>query len=546
MTETVWVVGHQNPDTDSICSAIAYAALRRLTDLPGATPARLGPLWAETSAALARCGVESPPLLTDVRQRVGDVMNPAVVTIGQDATLYEAGRIMRDERKRLLPVVDERRRLCGLLTVDDIAGRYLDDMAVEPAHRVPISLAHYLRILGGTLLVGSPDRHFAGRIWLGTVQVPTIAELTAPGDLVIVGDRENAQEAALRAGADCLIVVGGQAVSQAVLMLAAERGATVIGSPHDTYATARLLNLSLPVAEFMREPGATAAPDDLVTDLAATLVGPGAPILPVVDDEGVVLGIVSRGDLLRGRRKRVILVDHNHRSQAVEGLEEAELLGVIDHHNLGDLHTAAPIRFVLEPVGCTATIIIEHYVLAGLMPEPSIAGLLLAAIISDTLLFTSPTTTERDRIAARILGEGSGLEVEAFAHELFAARSDFSATTPRELVANNLKTYTFGGASLAIGQAEALSTGYFMEHKAEFVGELGRLKAEGGYDHALFLVTDILHSNSTMLYPGEAERRLVQRAFDPGQIGADSAELPGVVSRKQQVIPPLARALDRR
>ncbi|MFN8513464.1 MAG: CBS domain-containing protein [Chloroflexia bacterium] len=186
MTETVWVVGHQNPDTDSICSAIAYAALRRLTDLPGATPARLGPLWAETSAALARCGVESPPLLTDVRQRVGDVMNPAVVTIGQDATLYEAGRIMRDERKRLLPVVDERRRLCGLLTVDDIAGRYLDDMAVEPAHRVPISLAHYLRILGGTLLVGSPDRHFAGDLARDGAGADDRG-VDGTGDLVIVG-----------------------------------------------------------------------------------------------------------------------------------------------------------------------------------------------------------------------------------------------------------------------------------------------------------------------------------------------------------------------
>jgi manganese-dependent inorganic pyrophosphatase len=430
--------------------------------------------------------------------------------------------------------------------VDDIAGRYLDDMAVEPARRMPISLTNYLRILGGTLLVGSPERQFAGRIWLGTVQAPTLAELTAPGDLVIVGDRENAQEAALLAGADCLIVVGGQAVSDEILALAAVRGATVIGSPHDTYATARLLNLSLPVAEFMREPEQTAAPDDLAADLAAILVGPGTRTLPVVDDDGRVCGIVSRVDLLRGRRKQVILVDHNQRSQAVEGLEEAELLGVIDHHNLGDLHTAAPIRFILEPVGCTATIIAEHYALANLVPEPSIAGLLLAAIISDTLLFTSPTTTARDRTAAETLSSLAGLAIEPFAHELFAARSDFSATTPRELVANNLKTYAFGGTTLAIGQAETLATGYFAEHKAAFIGELARLKAEGGFDHALFLVTDILHSNSTVLYPGDAERRLVQRAFGPGQIGPDSADLPGVVSRKQQVVPPIARALDRR
>lgn len=543
MTETVWVVGHQNPDTDSVCSAIGYAALRRATDLPGATPARLGPLWAETVFALERCGVASPPLLADVRQRVADVMNPEVVTIGRDATLYEAGRLIREARKRLLPVVDDDGRLCGLLTIDDIAGRYLDDMALEAARRAPVALGRYLRVLGGALLAGSAERRFDGRIWLGTGRAATLAGLVQPGDLAIVGDRDHAQRAALEAGAACLIVVGGGAVPAATLALAAARGAAVIASPHDTYATARLLNLSLPVAEFMREAEQTVAPDDLASDVAVALVGPGTRALPVVEDDGRVLGIVSRSDLLRGRRKRVILVDHNQRSQAVGGLEEADLLGVLDHHNLGDLHTAEPILFVLEPVGCTATIVAELYGRAGIAPEPPIAGLLLAAIISDTLLFTSPTTTARDRAAAGGLAARAGLAIEPFARDLFAARSDFSGVTPGELVANNLKTYRFGGASLAIGQAETLATGYFAEHRAAFVAELARLKGAGGHDHALFLVTDILSGGSTVFYPGPAERRLVQEAFDPPAAGPDAADLPGVVSRKKQVIPALARAL---
>lgn len=548
MTDTVWVVGHQNPDTDSVCSAIAYAALRRATDLPGATPARLGPLWTETAFALERCGVPAPALLTDVRRRVADVMNPAIVTIEHDATLFEAARLMREERKRLLPVVDERGRLRGVVTVDDLANRYLDDMAVYPAEdgHAPVALDRFLRILGGERLAGTVAGPFRGRVWISSSRAETLRERVRPGDLVIVGDREDAQLAALDAGATCLVVVGGAPVGERVRALAAGRGAAVIGSPHDTYATARLLNLSLPVSEVMRPPAATVDPDDLAAEVAGALLGPGTRALPVVDEDGHIRGVLSRSDLLRGRRKRVILVDHNHRSQAVDGLEEAELLGVIDHHNLGDLRTAEPIVFILEPVGCTATIVAEHYRLAGLTPEAPIAGLLLAAIISDTLLFTSPTTTPRDRAAAGSLAPLAGLQVEAFAHDLFAARSDFSALTPRELVANNLKTYEFGGARLAIGQAETLATDYFLDHKAAFVAELERLKAEDGYDYALFLATDILHGRSTALYPGPAERRLVATAFAPATSGPDAADLPGVVSRKKQIVPPLARALDKR
>ena len=541
--DTVWVVGHQNPDTDSICSAIAYAALRRALDLPGATPARLGPVGTEAAAALARRDLPAPALLTDVRQRVADVMNPSFVTVGHDATLYEAGQLMREARKRLLPVVDEGERLRGILTVDDMADRYLGEMTVEAAHRVPIALDRYLRILGGQLLTGELGREFAGRIWIGSTQVATLLHEVAPGDLVIVGDRENAHEAALRAGAACLIVVAGRAPTGAILALARERGATLIVSPHDIYATARLLNLSLPVSEIMRPGGPTIDPDDLAADASGALLGPGTRAVPVVDEDGRVQGILSRTDLLRGRRKRVILVDHNHRSQAVDGLDEAELLGVIDHHNLGDLRTAEPIPFILEPVGCTATIIAEHYALAGIEPEPPIAGLLLAAIISDTLLFTSPTTTGRDRVAADRLAALARLETEAFARELFEARSDFRGTTPRDLLLGNLKAYEFGGASLAIGQAETLSTAYFDERDAEFVTEMERLKAEGPYDYALFLATDILRGSSVAIYPGPPERRLVVGAFAPADAGTNRAKLPGVVSRKKQVVPALARVL---
>jgi manganese-dependent inorganic pyrophosphatase len=544
----VYVVGHRNPDTDSVCSAIAYAAFRRATDLPGAVPARLGPLWAETICALERCGVEPPVLIADVHRRVADVMNHDVLTVREDHTLYEAARLMREGRKGLLPVVDERDRLLGVITVDDIAARYLDDLMVVPTIHAPVALDRFLRILGGELVVGEAGGGFTGRVWISSSRAETLRARIAPGDLVIVGDREEAQIAALEGGSACLIVTGETPPAEPVRALARERGATVITSPHDTYATARLLNLSLPVTEVMRQPGRTVDPDDLAADTASLLLNAPGRALAVVDEDGRVRGTVSRSDLLRGGRKRVILVDHNQRAQAVEGIDEADLLGVIDHHNLGDLRTAEPIAFFLEPVGCTATIILEHYGRAGLTPPRPIAGLLLAAIISDTLLLTSPTTTARDRAAVAALGPLAGLDPAEFARDLFRARSDFSATTPRDLILGNLKDYEFGGATLAIGQAETLTTDYFLAHQAQFVADLARLKAERGYDHALFLVTDILHGDSLALYPGPTERRLVMAAFGLAEAGAgaDSAALPGVVSRKKQVIPPLARALDRR
>lgn len=538
----VYVLGHQNPDTDSICSAIAYAALRRATDLPGAIPARLGPLWAETEYALERFGVPAPMLLTDVRQRVSDVMMAQAVTIRESASLYEAATLMRDARVHLVPVVDGNERLLGVLSVDDIAARYLDDALVETERHRAMPFERYVRALGGELLQGDATRGGAGRIAIAAMSAAALGARVGPGDTVIVGNRADAQEAALRAGAACLIVVGDEPVSDRVLALASERQVIVLRSPYDSYGTARLLSLSLPVAEVMRAPGATLDPDDLASDVASTLLTAGRRALIVVNDARRVVGIVSRSDILRGRRKQVLLVDHNQRSQAVAGIDEADLLGVVDHHNLGDLRTAEPIHFTLEPVGSTATIVSELFARASLAPDVPIAGLLAAAIISDTLQLTSPTTTPRDEAALGLMAARAGIEPAELARELFRARSDFNATTPRALLAGNLKSYQFGDARLAIGQAETLDTAYFLARQEEFRAELERVKAEG-VDYAFFLVTDIVHGASVVFYPGQLERRLLVKAFGLAEAGEEATTLPGVVSRKKQVVPPLARAL---
>lgn len=545
--DLVYVIGHRNPDTDSICSAIAYAALRRATDLPGAIPARLGPIWAETAYALERSGIAAPPLIEDVCQRVSDVMNHDVITVREDDTLHGAARLMREGKKGLLPVVDAERHLRGVITVDDIAARYLDDLLVVPTIHAPVALAGFLAILGGEVLVGDPGRSFAGEVWISSSRSETLRTRVGAGDLVIVGDLEDAQLAAIERACAGLIIIGGTPPSPTVLARAREHDALIATSPHDTYATARLLSLSLPVGEVMRQPAHTLDRDDLATETAKPLMKASGRALVVVDEERRVCGTLSRSDILRGRRKRVILVDHNQHAQAVEGIDEAELLGVLDHHNLGDLRTTEPIPFILEPVGCTATLILDHYDRAGLTPPAPIAVLLLAAIISDTLMLTSPTTTARDKAAVARLGPLAALDPEEFARELFRARSDFRASTPREIIQGNLKEYEFGGETLAIGQAETLVTEYFNANQDALVAELARLKAERNYGYLIFLVTDILRGDSLALYPENGESGLLARAFglDARAVAPNAAPLPGIVSRKKQIVPPLARVLER-
>lgn len=545
--DLVYVIGHRNPDTDSICSAIAYAAFRRATDLPGAIPVRLGPVWAEAAYALERGGVEAPLLIDDVLQRVSDAMNREAITVREDQTLHDAARLMREGKTDLLPVVDAERHLRGLITVDDIAARYLDDLMVVPTIHAPVVLAGFLSILGGAVLVGDPGRSFAGRVWISSSRAEILRTRVEVGDLVIIGDLEDAQIAAIEGQCAGLIVTGETPPSATVLALARRHNALIITSPHDTYATARLLSLSLPVGEVMRQPTHTVDRDDLATETAGPLLEASGRALVVVDEERRVCGTLSRSDILRGGRKRVILVDHNQRAQAVEGIDEADLLGVLDHHNLGDLRSTEPISFILEPVGSTATLILDHYDRAGLTPPAQIALLLLAAIISDTLLLTSPTTTTRDHAAVDRLSSLAALDAQEFARELFRARSDFSATTPREIILGNLKDYEFGGETLAIGQAETLATEYFTENQAMFVAELARLKAERNYNYIIFLVTDILAGDSLALYPDTDEVGLITRTFglETSAIPPHAAPLPGVVSRKKQIIPPLARALER-
>lgn len=536
----VYVVGHKNPDTDAIVSAIGYADLKRRTGNPNVVAARLGDLWAETRYLLERFGLPAPVLLTDVYARVRDVMNPEPRFLTSEATVRDAGQVMRD--KRIVPIVDADTRLLGVVTLDDVAARYLREMDLAGGMQSRISFESMVRTLDGSLLAGEARGDWQGRVWVGAMRAETMGELVRPGDLVVVGDRPDAQRTAIERGAGCLVLVGSAIPDGDVLEMASGTGARVIVTRHDSYRVTRLLNLSIPLSEIMQREVPTIEVDDLATEASEALRSRGAIALPVVDEHRRLVGILARSDLLASHGKGVILVDHNHSAQSVEGLEQAHLLEVIDHHNLGDLHTPEPIYMKLEPVGSTSTIVAELFQEAGERPDPPVAGLLAGGIVSDTLLFRSPTCTDRDRAAAGWLGSIARVDLDGLAQHMFRANSDYEHTTPAKIFASNLKVYEWGGKKVGIGQAETVEIDYFKQHQDEFCAEMSRQKLEQGWQYAFFLATDILARGSIMLLIGEEERMLAERAFNVApQDGC--VDLPGVVSRKKQVVPPLVREL---
>ncbi len=540
MSTPIYVVGHKNPDTDSIAAAMGYAEYKRQTGAENVQPARLGEPSAETSYLLERFKLPAPTLLTDVYTRVRDVMNAEPQYLPQTATMRDAGLVIGD--KRIVPVVDAQCRLVGVVTLDDVAARYLQEMDLARGVQNRISYESILRTLDGELLAGEPRGEWQGRVWVAAMQAQTMAPLVRAGDMVVVGDRADAQLAALDACVSCLVLVGDAVPPPEVLERARSCGARLIRTPHDSYRITRLLNLSIPLSEIMRRDMPTAEQDDMAIEAEEALATRGTIALPVVDEDRRLVGILSRADLLRGRGKRVILVDHNHSTQAVEGLEQAQLLEVIDHHNLGDLHTPEPIYMKLEPVGSTSTIVAEMFRSAGLAPAPALAGLLAGGIVSDTLLFRSPTCTPRDKTAAAWLADLSSINLEELAQGMFRSNSNYEHTTPAQLLGANLKVYEWGGKKVGIGQAETVNIEYFQQKQEEFLTAMRALKAAESWQYALFLATDILAQSSMLLLPDDEERVLAIRAFG-GDAQDSCLHLPGVVSRKKQVVPPLAREL---
>ena len=531
MEKTVLVIGHRNPDTDSVCSAIAYAYLKQQLGL-NAVPARAGKINPETQFVLEHFGIPVPKLVDDLYPRLSDIRLAQPPTVGPDASLRDVGRLfVEHEGLKSVPVLDQENNIVGIITVGDLAKRYYNELSIQDLDDGETDYRSIVHTLDGQLICGDLTHTFNGKIKIGASEPENLSTAIKNGDLVIIGDRVEAQLAVLEAGAAGLILTRDTEITPIVLQTALRYKAVVISTPYDTYTTARLINQSIQVRLVMTKNLVTLKTTDLLSDVREKMLAAKFVSYPVLE----------RGKYVVPDRQEVILVDHNERSQAVEGIEEAHLLEIIDHHRLGGLTTGAPIFIRQEPVGSTATIVANLTWHRGIELTPALAGILFAAIVSDTLYFRSPTATLFDQDTAKRLVEQAGIkDAEAFAMEVLRHGSAIGTMPVQDIVRNDIKEFDFGEHRITVSQINIMDRQQALERLGELQKALNEFRKQEGYDLSLLMVTDILGEATDLLAAGSPQTQLVH-AF--GEAAAEGCyHLPGVLSRKKQIIPPLTEA----
>ncbi len=536
MTTRVHVVGHRNPDTDSIASAIGYAELKRLVDPDTEyVAARLGPANPQTSWALERSGAPTPGLLRHIFLRVSDVMRREFPVANHEESVRVAGRMMADAGLDLLPVIDDEGALAGVLTERALARRYVRESQETSRLEAPTTVQTIARTLDGTLLTKVEHTAF-GRVWVLAMDVGSLLRDVAEGDVAVVGDRPDAQRRAIETDVAVLVLSNAARPDDELLALAEEHQTSVITTPLDSYVAGRMITLAAPCRALIETEPLTARVDDLVSDILEAVKDVSYRAAVAIDGARRPIGLVTRADLVDPRPRRVILVDHAEQAQSVPGVEQAEIVEILDHHHIGSIETKLPVVATFDPVGSTATLVTERFRAAGHQPTPETAMMLLAAVLSDTVILNSPTTTQRDRVVIDGLGEQLGVDPLEFGREMFASSSDVSDVAPAELVSRDAKSYELaGGQSIRIAQIEVVG-----DTGAPRLQELRKAVDEAcdGDDLRLFalMVTDVLAHGTRLIVAGDvpfAERALGEKAVD-GVI-----DLPGVMSRKKQVAPRL-------
>ena len=544
-TNSVWIIGHKNPDADSICAAIAYAALKNQTDREHYVPKRAGSMNGETQYVLDYFGVEAPEEVSDVGAQVKDINIRRTAGVREGITLKKAWELMQTERVVTLPIVNESRKLVGLISNNDIAMCYMEVSNQESLSQARPRYHNIIETLNGTLLTGNEHGIFMhGKVEVAAGNRERVEEYIAKDDLVILGDREEMQVRSLELDVSCMIICGGSQVSKQVLDMAASRDCVLISTPYDTFTTARLINQSMPIRSIMtRNNLITFELDDYVEDIREVMSKERHRDFPVLDENGDYVGMISRRNLLNMQKKRVILVDHNEKTQAVDGISGAEILEIIDHHRIGSLETISPVFFRNQPLGSTSSIIWSMYQEKGIEVDPKIAGLLCAAIISDTLMFRSPTCTQFDQMAAQTLAQIAGIDIETFASNMFRAGSDFSKKTIQEICYLDFKTFTAEKVTFGVSQISAMSALDLEEVKRRMQEYLDTMLLERKLDMVFIMLTNIVQEQSEILCAGEGAARILSQAFTNAEIEDNETLLKGVISRKKQFIPELIRAL---
>ncbi|MDP8939467.1 MAG: putative manganese-dependent inorganic diphosphatase [Actinomycetota bacterium] len=537
----VYVTGHKNPDTDTIASAIGYAELKNLLDPDNVyAPARLGEVNAQTQWALDKSGAKSPKRIRHIKLRVKDVMSQDVAVAGKNDPLHNVGLKMAEKNISQVPIVNDDGSLIGLISERNLARMYIrESRETSTFAESPVSVGSMVEVLQGELLTGE-DKKTTGKLWVISMGVDSMGQSMGDGDIVVIGDRDKAQRKAIELGTGVLVISNGQRPKDEVLEMAEEKGVSVVLSPMDSYVTSRMIQLAVPCWEVMSEDPLTVHPDSFITDITQQVMEVHYRAAIAVDDDNVPIGVVTRTDLLNPEPRKVALVDHAEVGQSVDGVEKAQVVEILDHHHIGDIETNTPIPATFDPVGSTATLITERYRANDLEPEEPTAKMLLAAILSDTVILNSPTTTDRDHEVVRYLEELLGLDAEEFGMEMFEASSDVSDLSAEEIIARDAKEYaTASGEKMSISQVETVGNA-LMERKDELMEALEEKRAENKYVFSALMVTDIIEGGTELLCSGDCA--LVEHAFD-ARSRDGVIDLPGVMSRKKQVAPKLLAAL---
>ena len=540
----VVVIGHRNPDTDSICSAIAYAELKNRTSTLVCEPRRAGKMNQETEFVLKKFGVTPPRMCTDVNPKIRDVDYREMPGIPGSTSLRRAWKIMRDQQIDTLSITSADNELEGIITVKDLATANMDvfDTAVLAKSRT--SYKNILETLNGTMVVGDADAVCTtGHIKIGTATPEMLESSVEKGDIVILSNRYESQLCAIEKEASLLIICNGAKVGRTIQRIADETGVAIMTTPEDTYAAGKLISQCAPISYYMTR-------DNI---LKFTLVTPVADVLrvmakvrhryfPILDEDGKYCGMVSRRNVIALRKRRIILVDHNEATQAVEGFDQAEILEIIDHHRIGSLETSGPVYFRNQPVGCTATIITQMYDENGVDIPPQIAGLLLAAILSDTLAFRSPTCTPVDENAAKRLAKIAGVDIEEFSTEMFEAGEKLDGKTPEEVFLQDFKVFMCGDIRFGVAQGSYMTRKNLTAAEALLKPYLEEARNKQNVEDIYMLLTDVPKEESVVICNGRYAAEVLSDGFGTQPAADASWTLPGVVSRKKQFIPAMMSA----
>ena len=540
----VVVIGHRNPDTDSICSAIAYAELKNKTSDLVCEPRRAGKMNQETEFVLKKFGVKPPRMCTDVNPKIRDVDYREMPGIPGSTSLRRAWEIMRDQQVDTLPVTSPDNELEGIITVKDIATANMDLFDTGILAKSRTSFKNILETLDGAMVVGSEDAVCTtGHIRIGTATPEMLENTVEKGDIVILTNRYESQLCAIEKEASLIIICNGSKVGRTIQRIAEETGVAIMTTPVDTYAAGKLISQCAPISYYMTR-------DDI---MKFTLVTPVADVMrvmakvrhryfPILDEEGKYCGLVSRRNVINLRKRRIILVDHNESTQAVEGFDQAEILEIIDHHRIGSLETSGPVYFRNQPVGCTATIVAQMYDENGVEIQPQTAGLLLAAILSDTLAFRSPTCTPVDVACAKRLAKIAGVDVNEFANEMFEAGEKLDGKTAEEVFLQDFKVFMCGDVRFGVAQGSYMTRKNLLAAEALLAPYLEEARNKQNVEDLYMLLTDVPKEESVVISTGRYASEVLAEGFDTKPAEDGSWTLPGVVSRKKQFIPALMTA----